>query len=60
MNVTFIRGIIPVINNLGTPSSELQINFGVLQIDIKNSATGHTCIHHRQNSINELRRPENV
>ena len=29
-----------VINNLGTPSSELQINFGVLQIDAENSATG--------------------
>ena len=27
-------------NNLGTPSSELQINFGVLQIDTENSATG--------------------
>ena len=30
----------PVINNLGTPSSKLQINFGVLQIDAENSATG--------------------
>ena len=30
----------PVINNLGTPSSKLQINFGVLQIETKNSATG--------------------
>ena len=29
-----------MINNLGTPSSELQINFGVLQIDTENSATG--------------------
>ena len=29
-----------VINNLRTPSSELQINFGVLQIDTENSATG--------------------
>ena len=29
-----------VINNLSTPSSELQINFGVLQIDTENSATG--------------------
>ena len=30
----------PVFNNLGTPSSELQINVGVLQIDVENSATG--------------------
>ena len=29
-----------MINNLGTPSFELQINFGVLQIDTENSATG--------------------
>ena len=29
-----------MINNLGTPSSELQINFGMLQIDTENSATG--------------------
>ena len=29
-----------MINNLGTPSSELQINFDVLQIDTENSATG--------------------
>ena len=29
-----------VINNLGMPSSELQTNFGVLQIDTENSATG--------------------
>ena len=29
-----------MINNLGTPSSELQINFGVLQIKTENSATG--------------------
>ena len=29
-----------MINNLGTPSSELQINFGVLQIDTENSSTG--------------------
>ena len=28
------------INNLNTPSSKLQINFGVLQIDTENSATG--------------------
>ena len=28
-------------NNLDTPSSELQINFGALQIDTKNSATGN-------------------
>ena len=27
-------------NNLGTPSSELQINFGVLQIGTENSITG--------------------
>ena len=27
-------------NNLGTPSSELQINFGVLQTDAEISATG--------------------
>ena len=30
----------PVINNLDTPSSEIQINFGVLQFDAENSATG--------------------
>ena len=29
-----------ILNNLGLPSSELQINFGVLQIDTENSATG--------------------
>ena len=29
-----------VINNLGTPSSEVQISFGVLQIVTENSATG--------------------
>ena len=29
-----------MINNLGTPSSELQINFGALQIGTENSATG--------------------
>ena len=29
-----------VINNLGTPSFEQQINFGVLQIDLENSAAG--------------------
>ena len=29
-----------MINNLGTPSSKLQINFGVLQTDRENSATG--------------------
>ena len=29
-----------MINNLGTPSSDVQINFGVLQIDTENSATG--------------------
>ena len=29
-----------MINNLDTPSSEVQINFGVLQIDSENSATG--------------------
>ena len=29
-----------MINNLGTPSSEMQINFYVLQIDIENSPTG--------------------
>ena len=29
-------------NNPGTPSSELQINFGVLQIDTENSASGLT------------------
>ena len=28
-----------MINNLGTPSSEQQINFGVLQIDTENLAT---------------------
>ena len=34
----------PVINNLFTPSSELQINFDVMQIDTKNSATGRFTI----------------
>ena len=29
-----------MIINLDTPSSEQQLNFGVLQIDIENSATG--------------------
>ena len=29
-----------VINNIGAPSFELQINFNVLQIDTENSATG--------------------
>ena len=27
-----------MINNLGTPSSEMQIDFGVLKIDTENSA----------------------
>ena len=31
-----------MINNIGTPSSEVQINFGVLQINSENSATGIT------------------
>ena len=37
-----MRGIIffSVINNIGTPSCELQINFGALQIDAENSAPG--------------------
>ena len=39
------RWLIPVINNLGTPSFEPQINFGVLQIDTENSATGHESIN---------------
>ena len=30
-----------VINNLGIPSSKLQTNLGVLQIDTENSATGN-------------------
>ena len=29
-----------MLNNLGTPSPELQINFGVLQTDAANSAIG--------------------
>ena len=29
-----------MINNLGATSSGMQINFGVLQIDTENSATG--------------------
>ena len=29
-----------MVNDLGTPSSELQINVGVLQINTENSATG--------------------
>ena len=43
LNVIFIRGIespFSVINNLDTPSSKLQIIFGVLQFDTDNSATG--------------------
>ena len=39
-----------VINNLGTPSSELEINFGVLQIDAENSTTG-ICIKIGMNTI---------
>ena len=31
-----------MINNIGTPSFELQIDFGVLQIDIENSTIGLT------------------
>ena len=34
-----------MINNLGTPSSEQQINFGVLHIDTENSATGCMAIN---------------
>ena len=30
-----------MINDLGTPSFELQINFDALQTDTENSATGH-------------------
>ena len=30
-----------MINNLGTPSSEVQINFDVQQINTENSATGN-------------------
>ena len=32
-----------MINNLGTPSTELHINFGVLQINTENSAVGYVC-----------------
>ena len=35
----FYKRSFSVINNLGTPSSEVQINFYVLQIDTENSAT---------------------
>ena len=34
-----------MIDSLGTLSSELQINFGVLQIDTENSATGVLSMH---------------
>ena len=37
----FYKRSFSLINNLGTPSSQLQINFGVLQIDTENSATRH-------------------
>ena len=40
-----------VINNLGTPSSELQINFSVLQIDKENSATEYVCMHIKEKII---------
>ena len=40
-----------MINNQGIPSSELQINFGVLQIDSENSATGFRAT----NGVNEER-----
>ena len=38
-------------NNLGTPSYELQINFAVLQIDTKNSATGHNTSQSRKKKV---------
>ena len=44
VNVTFIKSIIFVINNIGTSLSELQVNFGMLQIDTENSATGFISI----------------
>ena len=43
-----------MINNLGTPSSQLKINFGLLQIDTEKSASGNTRIdpqHENQNSL---------
>ena len=47
-----------MINNLGTPSSELQINFGVLQIDTENSATGKiTLVFSKTVRIQNFRTP---
>ena len=41
----FYKKSFSVINNLGTPSFEMQINFGVLQIESENSATGLLTSH---------------
>ena len=38
-----------MINNLGTQSYKLQINFGMLQIDAENSATGIAYFRYQQN-----------
>ena len=43
-----------MINNLGTPSSKLQINFGVLQTDTENSATGvRSVLRHKSMAFNK-------
>ena len=39
-----------MINNLDTPSSRLQINFGVLQIDTENSTAGQKSNRLKTNS----------
>ena len=47
-----------VINNLGMPSSELQTNFGVLQIDTENSATGGINTKQEWVASNEYLKPK--
>ena len=48
----FYKRSFSVINNLGTPSSEVQINFGVLLIYTENSATGDLSTGIHKSSIN--------
>ena len=45
-----------MINNLGTPSSEMQTNFGALQIDTENSVTGHSEACYHKLKFNHLKR----
>ena len=42
-----------MINNLGAPSSKVQINFGVLQIDTENSALGLIFLCHQDQIFKE-------